>query len=168
MFSRREFGGWSQALPLSVLGEVAGAVRGTRRPTPCSSASRPSASTTCLRPATRELLPTIVSNMVEIGVAECEIMSGHVEPYASYTTGWWVQSRRAPGFQKVREEARQWRLTVPLDYYREVRRQFDDSRAQNPSVQHQLQRDLHRPGAGPHVRGGAWRWAWPASARRRS
>ena len=54
-------------------------------------------------------------------------MSGHVEPYASYTTGWWVQSRRAPGFQKVREEARQWRLTVPLDYYREVRKQFDDA-----------------------------------------
>src|SRR4051794_17525244 len=51
------------------------------------------------------LLPTIIGNMREIGIAECEIMSGHVEPYASVATGWWVQSRSAAGYQKMREDA---------------------------------------------------------------
>ena len=54
-------------------------------------------------------------------------MSGHVEPYASVATGWWVQSRKAPGYQKMREDARQWRLTVPMDYYAGVRKQFEDA-----------------------------------------
>lgn len=74
-----------------------------------------------------ELVPTIVRNMVELGLSECEIMSAHVEPFPGYTTGWWVQARRAPGYAKVREEARRWRLTVPLDYYRAVRRQFEEA-----------------------------------------
>jgi len=73
------------------------------------------------------LIPTIVRNMQELGLDECEIMSGHVEPWASYATGWWVQSRRAPGFQKVRDDARHWRLSVPLDYYANIRKQFEEA-----------------------------------------
>ena len=73
------------------------------------------------------LIPTIVRNMRELGLDECEIMSGHVEPWGSYATGWWVQSRRAPGFQQVRDEARRWRLSVPFDYYASIRRQFEDA-----------------------------------------
>ena len=73
------------------------------------------------------LIPTIISNMTEIGLGECEIMSGHIEPWGSYATGWWVQSRRAPGFQQLREEARRWRLTVPMDYYTKIRTQFEDA-----------------------------------------
>ena len=61
------------------------------------------------------------------GLAECEIMSGHVEPMGSYATGWWVATRRAPGYAKMREEARRWRLTVPMDYYRNIRKQFEDA-----------------------------------------
>jgi sugar phosphate isomerase/epimerase len=74
-----------------------------------------------------KLIPTIVRNMTELGLVECEIMSGHVEPYASVATGWWVQSRKAPGYQKLREDARRWRLTVPMDYYAKVRKQFEDA-----------------------------------------
>ncbi len=74
-----------------------------------------------------QLIPTIVRNMTELGLAECEIMSGHVEPYASVATGWWVQSRKAPGYQTMREDARHWRLTVPMDYYARVRKQFEDA-----------------------------------------
>jgi sugar phosphate isomerase/epimerase len=74
-----------------------------------------------------QLIPTIVRNMTELGLVECEIMSGHVEPYASVATGWWVQSRKAPGYQKMREDARRWRLTVPMDYYAKVRKQFEDA-----------------------------------------
>jgi sugar phosphate isomerase/epimerase len=73
------------------------------------------------------LLPTIIGNMRDVGLAECEIMSGHIEPYASVATGWWVQSRRAPGYKEMREGARQWRLTVSPDYYVRIRKQFEEA-----------------------------------------
>ena len=74
-----------------------------------------------------ELIPTIISNMQTLGIAECEIMSGHIEPFPSAMTGWWVQSRRAPEFARLREEARQWRLSIPMSYYREIRQRFEDA-----------------------------------------
>jgi sugar phosphate isomerase/epimerase len=74
-----------------------------------------------------QLIPTIISNLRALGIAECEIMSGHIEPFPSVMTGWWVQSRRAPDFKRMREEARKWRLTVPMQYYRDIRRQFEDA-----------------------------------------
>src|SRR6188508_3444354 len=74
-----------------------------------------------------QLIPTIISNLKALGIAECEIMSGHIEPFASVMTGWWVQSRRAADFQRLREEARRWRLSVPMTYYRTIRRQFEDA-----------------------------------------
>jgi sugar phosphate isomerase/epimerase len=74
-----------------------------------------------------QLIPTIVKNLQTLDIAECEIMSGHVEPFASVMTGWWVQSRRSPDFARLREEARQWRLTVPMTYYRDIRRRFEDA-----------------------------------------
>ncbi len=53
-------------------------------------------------------LDAAIAGMVEAGVNCCELWQGHVEP------------------QKVsRAELRQWRLTVPLDHFREVRGKFD-------------------------------------------
>lgn len=71
------------------------------------------------------LIPTLIQDMKDVGIAECEIMSGHVEPMGSYATGWWVATRRAAGYQKMREEARRWRLSVPMDYYTNVRKKFE-------------------------------------------
>ena len=68
------------------------------------------------------LIPTLIEDIKASGIAECEIMSGHVEPMGSYATGWWVATRRAPAYAKMREDARRWRLTVPMDYYRAVRK----------------------------------------------
>jgi sugar phosphate isomerase/epimerase len=73
------------------------------------------------------LIPTIIRNMKEAGLAECEIMSGHIEPWGNYATGWWVQTRKAPGFSKMREDARQWRLSISMDYYHNIRNQFEDA-----------------------------------------
>jgi hypothetical protein len=42
------------------------------------------------------IVPTIIGNMRDIGLAECEIMSAHIEPFPGVSTGWWVQARRAP------------------------------------------------------------------------
>ncbi len=74
-----------------------------------------------------KLIPTLIEDMKYVGIAECEIMSGHVEPMGSYATGWWVATRRAPGYNEMREKARQWRLSVPMDYYTRIRKQFDDA-----------------------------------------
>ena len=74
-----------------------------------------------------KLIPVLIEDMKDAGLTECEIMSGHVEPMGSYATGWWVATRRDPGFPKMRASAREWRLTVPDDYYRKVRKQFEDA-----------------------------------------
>ena len=73
------------------------------------------------------LIPTLIADMRSAGLAECEIMSGHVEPMGSYATGWWVATRRAPGYAKMREDARRWRLAATPEYYRQVRQQFEDA-----------------------------------------
>lgn len=73
------------------------------------------------------LIPTLIQYMKDVGLAECEIMTGHVEPMGSYATGWWVATRRAPGYQKMREDARKWRLSVPMQYYRDVRAKFEQA-----------------------------------------
>jgi sugar phosphate isomerase/epimerase len=74
-----------------------------------------------------QLIPMLIRDMKDVGLAECEIMSGHVEPMGSYATGWWVATRRSPGYQKMRDEARRWRLSAPVQYYRDVRKKFEDA-----------------------------------------
>lgn len=73
------------------------------------------------------LRPTLIRNMIADGIPECEIMSGHVEPFPNASTGWWVQTRRSPEFPKMREAAREWRLKTGPEYYEAIRRQFEDS-----------------------------------------
>jgi sugar phosphate isomerase/epimerase len=56
-------------------------------------------------------LDDLVSAMVEIGLGECELWQGHVEPRS-----------KSPG---GRDELRKWRTTVPLDFFKEIRSKFD-------------------------------------------
>lgn len=46
----------------------------------------------------------------EVGLGYCELWSGHVEPR-----------------NLSRQELREWRLTVPLDHFRSVRKKFDEA-----------------------------------------
>jgi sugar phosphate isomerase/epimerase len=72
-------------------------------------------------------LDDAIKAMAEIGIGECEVFSGHVEPRR--------QGGRPPGpgqpppdpaaRKAAREEARQWRLTVSLDHFRDIRKKFD-------------------------------------------
>ena len=59
-------------------------------------------------------LDAAIKGMVDIGLSECELTQGHVEP------------KQARG-QEGREALRKWRLTVPLDEFRAVRKKFDDA-----------------------------------------
>jgi len=56
-------------------------------------------------------LEAMIAAMVEVGLGECELWQGHVEPRSS------SPDRRA--------ELRKWRTTVPLDYFTAIRRKCD-------------------------------------------
>src|SRR3982751_3494754 len=56
-------------------------------------------------------LDAMIFAMVEVGLSECELWQGHVEPRS-----------KSP---EKRAELRQWRTTVPLDYFENIRQQFD-------------------------------------------
>jgi sugar phosphate isomerase/epimerase len=57
-------------------------------------------------------LDDAIKGMVEVGLSECELWQGHIEP----------QELRGQG---KREDLRQWRLTVSLDEFKAVRAKFD-------------------------------------------
>jgi len=54
-------------------------------------------------------LDDAIKAMVEIGLGECELYSGHVEP------------------NKSEADLHQWRTTVSMDHFRQIRRKFDDA-----------------------------------------
>ena len=55
-------------------------------------------------------LDDAIKAMVEIGLGECELYDGHVEPQ-----------------NLSREELRKWRTTVSMDHFRAIRKKFDDA-----------------------------------------
>ncbi len=57
-------------------------------------------------------LDQMISAMAEIGLGECELWQGHVEP---------ARGKSPDG----REQLRKWRTTVPLDFFKEIRGKFD-------------------------------------------
>src|SRR3954468_15701571 len=57
-------------------------------------------------------LDEMISAMVEIGLGECELWQGHVEPPRS----------KSPD---SRDHLRKWRTTVSLDFFKDIRRKFD-------------------------------------------
>src|SRR6185295_6403841 len=57
-------------------------------------------------------LDDAIKGMVEVGLGECEMYSGHVEPKVG------------------REELRKWRTTVSMDEFRKTRKKFDDAGVQ--------------------------------------
>ncbi len=59
-------------------------------------------------------LDEAIKGIVEVGLSECELYQGHVEP-------------KVPNGKAGEEELRKWRLTTPLDVFRDVRRKFDDA-----------------------------------------
>jgi sugar phosphate isomerase/epimerase len=58
-------------------------------------------------------LDAMIAAMVEVGLGECELWQGHVEPRNS------GPDRRA--------ELRKWRTSVALDHFQDIRKKFDDA-----------------------------------------
>ena len=71
-------------------------------------------------------LDDAIKAMVDIGIGECELFSGHVEPRPASAPG-------GPGGQDqaareaAREELRKWRLTVPMDHFKAIGKKFNDA-----------------------------------------
>lgn len=115
MYSRRDFGKIVLAgLPLSaVLAKINSEVNGVR--IGVQSYSFRSLS-----------LEDAMKAMVEIGIGECELFSGHAEPRRQGPQGQQGSGGRRGQDPAAREELRNWRLTVPFDHFKMIRKKFDD------------------------------------------
>lgn len=153
MYSRREFGKLALVgLPLALAWEqISSKINGVRIGVQSYSFRTLS-------------LDEAIKAMRDIGIGECELFSGHVEPRQQFVPGGPGGARppqAAPGatgapagnppagpppqgpppgggrgqmtpemreaMRKQREETRQWRLTVPLDHFKSIRKKFDDA-----------------------------------------
>ncbi len=126
MYSRREFGKLALAsLPLSI------AIAGIN---PKINGVRVGVQSYSFRTMS---LDDAIKAMSSIGIGECELYSGHVEPRPQGPGGPppggggrgqltpEQQAARREAMKKQQEETRQWRLTVPMDHFTGVRKKFD-------------------------------------------
>jgi sugar phosphate isomerase/epimerase len=86
-------------------------------------------------------LDDAINAMAKIGIGECELFSGHVEPRLGPQAGAAGGGQRPPqagaemtpemreamreAMRKRQEETRQWRLSVSLDHFKDIRKKFD-------------------------------------------
>src|SRR5713226_8016471 len=75
-------------------------------------------------------LDAAIQAMVEDGIGECELFSPHFEPTRLQVQAGAPapdQAARAAARKAAREDLRKWRLTVPLEEIKAVRKKFDDA-----------------------------------------
>jgi sugar phosphate isomerase/epimerase len=120
MISRRDFGKLAAAaLPLPLTAKINSKVAGVRIGVQSYSfRTMP--------------LDDAIKAMVEIGIGDCELFSGHVEPSpfgaqpGQKKAGGGKQGPPDPAARAAaREATRKWRLETPLDHFKAVRAKFD-------------------------------------------
>ena len=72
-------------------------------------------------------LDAAILAMVETGIGECELFSPHIETTGVPRLGGGRGAANDPARMKAREELRNWRLTVPLEEIKAVRKKFDEA-----------------------------------------
>ncbi len=131
MYSRREFGKLALAsLPLTVaFASGSSKVNGVRIGVQSYSFRMLS-------------LDEAIKAMKDIGIGECELFSGHVEPRPNVGPGGpgggappqggarpqmtpEQQAARRDAMQKAAEETKKWRLTVSMDHFKDIRKKFN-------------------------------------------
>jgi sugar phosphate isomerase/epimerase len=69
------------------------------------------------------LVDTVIASMVESRLGECDLYAPLVEP-----AQFWDRIRAGgPEAAAARAELARWRMSVPLDHYRAIRKKFDDA-----------------------------------------
>jgi sugar phosphate isomerase/epimerase len=134
MYSRREFGRLALAgLPLTVA-----FAQGSSKTNSSFNGVRIGVQSYSFRSLP---LDDAIKAMAGIGIGECELFSGHVEPRIGPPPG--ARPPQSPtgagsgemtpemreamreAARKRQEETRKWRLSVPLDHFKDVRKKFD-------------------------------------------
>jgi sugar phosphate isomerase/epimerase len=74
-------------------------------------------------------LDDAIAAMTSIGLGECELFAAHIEgghtdkpPMGGPRRNMSADERKA-----MREESRKWRVSVPLDYFKGIKKKFDDA-----------------------------------------
>jgi sugar phosphate isomerase/epimerase len=82
-------------------------------------------------------LDDAIKAMAQIGIGECELFSGHVEPRLGPPGGGGprpqagaemtpeMREAMREAMRKRQEETRKWRLSVSLDHFKDIRKKFD-------------------------------------------
>src|SRR5688572_2358212 len=130
MYSRREFGKFALAgLPMTVA-----LARGAAKIDGKISGVRIGVQSYSFRSLA---LDDAIKAMAQIGIGECELFSGHVEPRLGPPGGgprppqaggeMTTEQREAmrEAARKRQEETRKWRLSVSMDHFKDVRKKFD-------------------------------------------
>jgi sugar phosphate isomerase/epimerase len=73
------------------------------------------------------IVEAMVKAMAGVGLGECEIYSPELDPASAVEPGGGRGAQNDPVRLKAREDLRNWRLTVPLDYFKGVRKNFDQA-----------------------------------------
>ena len=78
----------------------------------------------------KDPIDVIIENCLAIGAANVELVNvGGPMPPQVTSGGRFGQApdQKTPDYLKTREELRQWRINLPLDRFRDVRKKFDDA-----------------------------------------
>ncbi len=77
------------------------------------------------RPAQGDYMDTMIDAFKQVNLGICELESNRVEPAPGIAGGGRVPATITPEYTKIREELRQWRLTVPMDRFTEIKKKFN-------------------------------------------
>jgi sugar phosphate isomerase/epimerase len=74
----------------------------------------------------QDVIDVVIAHSIEGGIGHVELVNSVLEPRVTGGgVGGQAPAASTPEYQQSREALRQWRLTTPLDRFREIRRKFD-------------------------------------------